>query len=291
MAWQHHRQLLHDRLSLEHSIALLYHDIFSYPLKARELVKWSSGVKLKMVSVRPRVESKDGYYFLYGKGALVDSRLRREEDSRKKVKILGEARGALEEDKDILFAGITGSLAMSSSSSESDIDLMIITRGGRLWLTRLRTLLRLAKLKIAFRRAGSREERDRLCINIWMDENDLVIYERNAYTAHEIAQIVPLISRENTYERFMANNRWILDYWPNAVSVKYQVSGGRRKIYNARYVVFDILERFAYLLQRLYMSRKITREIVTPTRAFFHPFDWSKRVVGELAKRGVVDAS
>ena len=57
---------------------------------------------------------------------------------------------------------------------------------------------------------------------MWLDESDMVWQrkDRNIYTAHEIAQIVPLINKDKTYEKFLSHNRWILDFWPNAVKIR-----------------------------------------------------------------------
>jgi predicted nucleotidyltransferase len=296
MVWKPHQHLLHskenpvNRLNEEHSIALLYHDVFGYPMRERELVKWEAGRALRLLRPKPRVMFKDGYFFLKGKGALVSARLHKEYISKEKMKLLARAKHIFEQSSGILMVGITGSLAMAAARGSSDIDLMIITKKGRLWSTRLKVLFSLLKNKIAIRRARVNKQADRLCLNIWMDEEDLSIESpRNAYTAHELAQIVPLINRETTYERLLAANKWILDYWPNAIALRnFQFSTFNKKT-NLLSFVSTLIEKSAYFLQRVYMAKKWTREVVTPTRAFFHPFDWSKKMVKELEMRGVLD--
>jgi predicted nucleotidyltransferase len=289
MVWQRQLQPPHNKenfLSKEFSIALLYHDIFDFPLREREVVKWSAGGALKLISARPRVQTRDGYYFLKGKDSVTE-RARKESVSRVKMKVVAQARQVLDKNPDILMVGITGSLAMAASKEESDVDFLIITKKGRLWGTRLRVLLTLIKHKVAVRRAEEKKEKDKLCLNIWMDETDMVIkHSRNAYTAHELAQTIPLINLDNTYEKLLAANRWILDYWPNVVAI----SNFQLPIFNQKLNPLSFLvEKCAYFLQKTYMTRKRTREIVTPTRAFFHPFDWSTKVIKELERRGVVD--
>ncbi len=288
MVWQPRQPQRNNRLSRGQSIALLYHDIFEYPLKSHELVKWEAGPSLGLNTPSPRVETKDSYFFLKGKKHLVGTRLDKEYVSRKKLKILALAKVVLERNKNILLAGLTGSLAMVASRAESDIDILIITKKGKMWQTRLWVLAALVKNKIATRRAGNSNEADKLCLNIWMDETDLAINTKNVYTAHELAQIVPVINRDNCYEKLLAINSWILDYWPNSVQVVKRLSN--KAIKNNSLASLTI-EKFVYLLQRLYMSGKITREVVTPTRAFFHPFDWSRKVAHELARRGIVQVS
>jgi hypothetical protein len=174
---------------------------------------------------------------------------------------------------------------MANASKNSDIDLMVITKNNRLWQTRLKTLASLKRSGVAARRAGDANEKDRLCLNIWLDVADLLINQHNPYTAHELAQIVPLINRGKTYEKLLSANKWILDYWPNSVSIEYEASSIKL---NTKYSILNtIFEKLVYLAQKVYMNRKKTREVVTPTRAMFHPMDWSKRVVRELEVRGV----
>jgi predicted nucleotidyltransferase len=282
MGYRLQPQLQNNRLSQEYSIAVLYHDIFGYPLKENELVRWKAGERLKLRSARPRVYKADQYLVFKGREIMVSGRLEKEASSKKKARALPKIKAVLEEQKDILMVGITGSLAMNAAADSSDIDLLIITKTGKLWTTRLKTLLALKKQKVPTRRARDKNEQNKACLNIWMDERDLKINVKNAYTAHELAQIVPLINKNKTYEKLLAVNSWILGYWPNAVEItSHHFTESNRPILN-------LLEILFYQLQRLYMSSKITSEEVSRTRAFFHPNDWSKRVVKELDNKGVV---
>ena len=157
-----------QRLSEEQSISLLYHDIFCYPMKARELVRWAPGKRLKLLKPRPRVHSEGEYFFLIGRDSIVQERLVRESVSRKKMMILSRVKHIFESNRNILMVGITGSLAMAAAHEYSDIDLLIITRKGRLWTTRAKIISSLLKQRVAIRRAGVAKQGDKLCIKIWI---------------------------------------------------------------------------------------------------------------------------
>ena len=275
-----------DLLDVENSIALLYHDIFEYPLTVKELARWRGGPKLKLRRGRPKTVFLDGFFVLKNKEAQIEKRRIKEEISRKKLKMLATIVPYFKSHKNVLMIGITGSLAMQSSTEDSDIDLMIVTRKGTLWTTRLGVLLYFLRNKTKIRRAGNTDQVDRLCLNMWLDEEDLIIEPnvRSPYTAHEIAQVLPLVNKEHIFEEFVSKNLWVKDYWPNALnSAGLDTEKSRLKIG----IGYQVLEKVAYLLQKIYMSRKITREVVAPTRAFFHPFDWNLKMKKELEERGV----
>ncbi len=195
----------------------------------------------------------------------------------KKVVIAKRAAKILSFIPTIKMVAVTGALAMENANEEADIDLMIITSKDTLWTTRLFTLLLLDILGIPRRKYGDRNQKNKLCLNIWLDENNLAWRKRNMFTAHEIAQIKPLVNKEETYEKFISKNKWITDYWPNAVKVQ---SYSRQT--DIRPSLLTIFEPLTRKFQLWYMKDKITREVITPTRALFHPVDWGDIVVSKL---------
>jgi len=271
-----------DRLSPEvispgAAVSVVYHDIFDFPLTLPEIIKWESGVDFgKEVAIG----TKNGFFFVDGREGIVLKRLMRKRISARKHEIAERAAGILKIIPWVKFVGITGALAMENADDASDVDLMIITRKGTLWQSRLLTLLLLMAVGFPTRRFGQKDQKDKLCLNMWLDENDLVWpkRDRNPYTAHEIAQIVPLVDKMKTYERFISANSWIKRFWPNAV-----VLGKLKRQVSKKKSPFGLFEALCYLLQIKYMRAKITREVVTPTRAIFHPHDWGSLVLSKLS--------
>jgi hypothetical protein len=191
----------------------------------------------------------------------------------------------------VRFVGITGALAMNNAGREADIDLLIITSHNSLWTTRVLVYVLLRLNKIAVRTPGDPNEKDKLCLNMWMDEGDLVVNRRNAYTAHEIAQIVPVINKANTYQKLLVKNSWIRDYWPRSVEItKYKKdldkpsAGGSLQLLSrcCNIIVSLFIEPGMFKIQYLYMRGKITRERVSASRAFFHPRDMNSKVKRSL---------
>ena len=278
------------KLKLNKLASLIYHDIFDYPLTLGEFIKWESGTPLRQgFAGQASIKSKNGYYFLNGREGLVYKRLIRQRISKRKLLIAKSAAKILRFIPTIKMVGVTGALAMRNAAEESDIDLMIITQKGTLWSTRLLSYLVTWLLGIKTRKPNDRNQKDKLCLNMWIDEDDLIWdrKDRNIYTAHEICQIVPLVNKNKMYERLVWKNKWVLEFWPNAIKVqsteyKVQRSNFLRTMY---YVLCTALEPVAFWFQYQYMKSKVTREIVTKTRAIFHPNDWGKVVVNRLQAR------
>jgi hypothetical protein len=106
----------------------------------------------------------------------------------------------------VRMVGVTGSLAMNNVEDGGDIDLMIVTERGRLWLTRGMVL-------IVVRLAQARGHI--LCPNYFISLRALAIGEQNLYSAHELAQLTPIHGRKAA-QRLWAKNAWCHEYLPNA---------------------------------------------------------------------------
>lgn len=258
--------------------SVIYHNLFDYPLDFSDLIRWSSGKRILSNKFNSSVLNKRGYYFLEGREGLIYKRILRKRISAKKIKIAKKVAKILSFIPTVKMIGITGSLAMQNSSEDSDIDLIIVSKNGNLWTTRLVVYFLINLFGIQKRRPNDKNQKDKLCINIWLDESDLTWKQenRNIYTAHEISQIIPLINKNKTFERLLFQNKWILDYWPKAVkigNIKFEIEKLKS----------GLIEKFCYWIQYKYMRKKITREVVAPTRALFHPQDWSKIIISQLS--------
>ncbi len=280
------------RKTLEKSekLSIYYHDLFDYPLTFSDLIKWNVSKTFISENDELSISYQNNFYFLKGREGLIYKRVLRERISVKKMEIAKRASRALSIIPTILMVGVTGSLAMNNAVDGSDIDLMIITKKGTLWTTRLLSYFLLCTLRYALRRPFDKVQKGKLCLNMWMDETDIVWKnrDRNIYTAHEIAQVLPLVNKNKSYEKFISKNKWIQNFWPNSVRIssKNQVAGSRQTkkvmIRDTFHLLRSLVEKIAYKFQYLYMKNKISREVVTPTRAIFHPKDLSKIVVSHL---------
>jgi hypothetical protein len=275
-------------------ISVYYHDIFDYPLNVFDLVKWNTSKNISIDSRDIKVAHRNGYYFIQDKKGLVYKRNLRKRISINKLKIAKRASKIIGFISSVKMIAVTGSLAMNNSSEKSDIDLMIITKNGTLWTTRIFVYMVIHVFGLGMRKPNDLDQKDKLCLNMWLDESDLIwTSPRNIFTAHEIAQIIPLVNKNEIYEKFLYKNKWILDFWPNSVKIEnckfitnseFDISQFDCVIENCKLKIVNskFLEKICYSFQHQYMKSKITREIITPTRAVFHPNNTGKIVLTRM---------
>lgn len=261
-------------------LSLLYHDLFEYPLTWEELERWE--VKNSLKGEFP-VEKTGKFYHLPGRGKVLAKRLARQKASRKKKQLARKAAGRILRIPTVLLVGISGALAMENAREEDDVDLLVVTQKGTLWTTRLAVIQAIEFFGPPRRRPEDSNVEDKLCLNLWLDEDNLAIPggKRNIYTAHEVLQVVPLSSKKGTYSRFIQANNWAREFWPKAVSKNLKASSASQSA-NSLIATFEPLARN---FQLWYMRKRRTREVVQAGRAFFHPVDWQKPVLEAFEQR------
>jgi len=271
---------------------LCYADIFKYPLTAREIHRYlisrrptpsSSFASGLSVLLKVHLTQKNrGFYFLPGRKVIVSRRLSLRRVNHEKYTRALHLTSWLKFVPTVKAIFLTGALAMNNSDRNDDIDLMIITRTGYLWSTRLivTTILDLFNVR---RRPHQSEVSDKVCLNLWLDENYLQLPRamQNLYTAHEVAQAKVLWDRGEIANRFLWANRWILKYLPNT-----PLPSPTPSLYPIPYTLYpNFFESLAYHFQRRYMKSRQTRETITSHSAFFHPKDTTAWVMREYHQR------
>jgi len=173
----------------------------------------------------------------------------------------------------ILFLGVSGSVASGHPQKNDDIDLIIITKKNKLWLTRfkLRTIIFLKK--IPHRKYGQKEIKDEFCFNLWLDQDGLTLpkEKQTLQSATDLLMIIPLFDRQNIYQKLLLRNDWAKKYLATGYSklINRSLMIDDRKKEKNNY--FDkMINKLFFWPQYWYMREKITEEMVNFNQAFFH---------------------
>jgi hypothetical protein len=195
--------------------ALCYADAFDWPLAADEVHRFlpipadRAGVDLALGSLGRAgvIQRASELVSLAGRGGLVRRRRALEASSRTLWPQARRAAAAIARLPFVRFVGVTGSLAVNAATADDDIDLFIVTADDRLWLTRAAAIGVVRSAAVA----GTT-----LCPNYLLAESALELppAERDRFTAHELAQLVPLAGPE-TYDRLLQANAWYRALLPN----------------------------------------------------------------------------
>lgn len=212
-------------------VTVTYYDVLEMPLTAFEIWKHlmvqERGQKvgdkpstlgdifafLASEQLTGKIAEKNGLYFLEGREHLVTRRIRAEKISVSKLKRMKRLAGILACVPYLRMLGATGSLAMKNGSRESDWDMFVVLRSGKIWIGR--TVLTGFLHLIGKRRHGNKIQ-DRACLNYFVTDDNLEIGTKDLFSAHEYRFFIPLLNF-TLFQIFELKNRWMREYRPNFV--------------------------------------------------------------------------
>jgi hypothetical protein len=210
-------------------LAVAYGDVFDYAMTVEEVQRYLVGVRAGMAAVKQllweetsqtkRLSQQGDLVCLAGREALFEVRKERKAIAEKHWEAAGAYGRILAGVPFVRMVAVTGSLAVDNLEAGGDIDYLVVTAAGRLWLCRALSIL-------VVRWAAQRGER--LCPNYFLSQNSLASDSKDLYTAHELAQMVPL-NNMGLYARIRASNPWTQWYLPNAQGAQQRRLPGRIK--------------------------------------------------------------
>lgn len=180
-------------------------NIFSLPNIIKELEEYE---------IRKFIEEYRGFYFLRGRKELVEKRIERDKIAVEKLKRLRRVVRLLRLIPFVRMIGTTGRLAMKHAEKESDWDVFMVLKNGKIWTGR--TLVTGFLHFIGKRRHG-KKIKDRICLNHFVTDESLEVITKNnfpLFSAHEFSFIFPLFDM-GIFRKFQLRNGWIKDYMPN----------------------------------------------------------------------------
>ncbi len=196
--------------------ALVWFDVFNYPLTAVEAAKYSRlfgapatvGEANDVLSSTEFVNRVGGYYRL-ARGeshtALRQRRHRRAGDKIARAKKVAKVFGLW---PSVRLIGLCNSLAIANAADNSDIDLFIVCRPGTLWLTRL--VLAVPLILLGMRPTPS-NQKDKICLSFFVSERALNMSRLrqgsdDPYLRFWTETVVPLYDAGGVYAEYRLSN-------------------------------------------------------------------------------------
>lgn len=223
---EYHKELDQAILS-----TVVYFDIFDYPLTISEIWKWlyvkDSIGKYNISEILDRLENnynlnekisfKNVFYFLKGREDIINIRHRRHLIAIPKWRKARRVTKILRIIPYLYNISACNKIAYYNAENNSDIDFFIITKKGRIWMTRFFVTLITSILGV---RRQKNKIANRICLSFYITENHydlsrLTIEDPDIHFIYWFSQISQIYDRQASYKKLINKNSWIKKYLPN----------------------------------------------------------------------------
>ncbi len=239
------------------------------------------------------LEELNGFYFMPGRSSLCEERIERNKIAEEKWKKARRYLFWVQFVPYIEAVFASGSLALGHTNEESDLDVLVVTKRGRIWLARM--LISLVMSFLGVRRKGKEKTApNKICLNYYITTDSLKIPFESLYNAQSYAHLIPVYwGDENIIKKFWEENgewtgkflcRWELPdlYQKRAVrSNKLLLGIGRvlEKILD-RTKLADWLEKLSRKIQLARINTALPGRITANDRQLeFHPYSAEKDII------------
>lgn len=229
---------------------IVYFDMFDYPLTATEIqqglyfaAKSNRRYSIQNImsclreddEVKKYIDYKDGFYFLNGRENILRTRHQRYLIGQPKWRRARWITAFLKITPFIRLIAVCNKIAYDNADDDSDIDLFIIIKPGRIWTARM--IVTLITSLLGVRRHGEKI-RDRACLSFYITERalnleNLAQSKTDTHFIYWISQIASILSLNEAETDFWQANNWLKQYLPNFTpyqGVDYQRQVGDGKV-------------------------------------------------------------
>src|SRR3989338_532844 len=300
---------------------VVYHDTFNYPLTLLEVFKYlinpgrlmriADGLgEIKLDEVSEELDrliksgilaEKNGFYFLNGRDDLYDLRIEIQKIADQKWKKFLKLTRFLALAPYLRGVFASGSMALGNTDKESDFDVLIIAKSGRLYTCRFFLWLVISLLG-ARRKKNEKVAPDKLCFNHYITDDSLLLRHQSLFNAQAYINLKPVMIRPELVNKFFSSNLWLNNY---AYNFKVQNDFVMRSINPPRllrllarigeltlnFLFGDRQESFLmHYQQKLIKNNPITyepggRTVFTDKELEFHPHSFEKTDIKKNKKR------
>ena len=171
----------------------------------------------KSKKLKTFIEKKFGFYFLKNnqEKALPEKRIFQEILFVKKYEKLKKRIKFLRYLPFLKGAFVVGSMALGNVKKESDFDLLLIGKKGRIWTLRFLTLTLYEIL--GARRKGLthslKTSENKICLSCFISEKNLKAFLPNYFRAFEFLNLVFIYGSKDFYLEFLKKNHWLKNFF------------------------------------------------------------------------------
>jgi hypothetical protein len=184
---------------------------------AESVSKEDMNRELKFLLEEKLVEGKEGFYFLQGRGEIIEIRKKREEISLGKIKKAERVSRILALIPGVKMMAVCSNLGYLNADEEADIDFFIVAEKGKIWSVRFWSTL---TMKLLRQRPQRGKTRNKICLSYFVTEDNLnleatAISEVDYHLVYLVAQYLLIYDENNYWEVFVQENRWLNKFLPN----------------------------------------------------------------------------
>ncbi len=293
-----------DQLQKSILQTLAFWDIFDQPLTKEELyhrlfntdntdfrIEYTNFFQqLEQLEPLPQFEHKDGFYFLPGRAKIVDIRQLKVKLIEQKMKIARRGIKKLSKIPFVRAVFVCNTVAMGIVDEDSDIDVLIIVRKGRIWLARFLATLTLSLFGL---RRTKTKIKNKICLSFYLTDDSLnlekIAIKDDLYLIYWLDSLVPIYDPENLQQSVLKANSWVKKYLLNGLrgyvetrliaSIPQRIKKLLEKMWGGGYG--DLIEKQAKGIQQAKMKMNYqsvqnendTRVVVSDNMLKFHETD------------------
>jgi hypothetical protein len=202
--------------------AILYFDLFDYPLTLDELFE-NSAITISKQSFLKELNNlidsgilkHNGDFILSSKSSeyAISKRIKGNEGAKKIMPTAYKYSRKIASYPFVEGVFLSGALSKKYYDENGDIDFFIVTKPNRLWICRTLLILRYKLLP--------KNKKKFWCTNYFISSDDLAIPDVNVFTGTELAYLIPTVNFE-MYKRMLTSNSWYKSRFPNKEEAKQQ---------------------------------------------------------------------
>lgn len=204
---------------------ILFFDLFSHPLTVYEIWRYldlqtdfeTVNKAVLFLKEEKFLIEKQGFYFLPERQQLISLRQERYNYTNRKIKIAKRVASLFKVLPTVRFVALSNLIGRHNLRDGSDIDIFIITKKNRIWITRLFCA---GLMKIMGQRPSPGKKRDKICLSFYVDDehlnlNPLTNGATDYYFHFWLAGLYPLYDAGVYHHQLMLANTWLKKYLPN----------------------------------------------------------------------------